>query len=335
MTCLHFVVEKEWLLMSDSSVLDIQDIFRQYNQLLTQGEEIEHVISLIDRAYGSEFRDIVNQYDSISDFAEQTDHDVTLMEKFCDCLPSGLVEERLLVFHYRSMLFGIDAATQLATTKLRSSQHYVTAVAAVAFILFFFSEFFIQPMMIGIFESFRTPAPEGWYLAHGITLFLIPVVISWLLFTRWLLGRSGEINRYFLIATMGRRFPILGEVGDAFRSYVITSFVRYAGSLKLDRAVSVDTVRQAVAITYNDSPHGANLKMLERIIRNLNTAANLDIFTQELGFWENQAKETVEGNITGLATTLESSHMVILGAFVGAMIIQIYLWIFSMGVAFG
>jgi hypothetical protein len=321
--------------MSDLKKVEVEDVFRQYNQLISQGQDIDYVVSLLDKAYDSVFRDVVDEYDSIADFAEKNKHDVTLLEKFRDCVPHGKVEERMLVFHYRSMLFGINDATKMANAKLKSSQYYATAVSIVAFALFLFSEISIQPLMFEIFEGFRAPPPAGWYPAHVVSLIMMPTVLLWLGLTRWLLRDTGDVHRYIAIASSENQTPFLSRIGAAFRSYVIISFVRYAGSLKLDHVNSIDAVRQAIAITYDDSPNKSNLRMLERIIRNLNTAVELDTFTQELSFWETQAKNNVDINIHSLSGVVEGISMSLLGIFVGALIIKMYLWIFSMGAVLG
>jgi len=321
--------------MTGDDLVEVEDLVRQYNHLLAKSEPIDEVVKLLDRTYGEQFRNVVNEFDSVADFAERSGHDVSLMSKFRECLPRDKVDEKLFVFHYRAMLFGINSGTRFGQSKLKSTSGYVTAVGVVAIILFLFSEFLIQPQMMEVFDTFKAPPPEGWAAIHAFTLILLPIVVAWLALTHWLLGKSGDINRYFILATGSRRIPFIQRIGEAFKTNLITSFVRYAGSLDIRDREAIDSVRQAIAITYNERPLDANKVVLDRVVSNLLTADQLQTFIAELSFWENQAREEVEIQIRELATTLEALHMSLLGLFVGSIIIQMYLWVFSMGGALG
>ncbi|XOV89075.1 MAG: hypothetical protein ACFHX7_04090 [Pseudomonadota bacterium] len=320
--------------MTDVSREVLTDIFRQYNHLVSQGITAGEVTEMLGRIFGDSFNTIYNEYDSLREFEDDSSHDVILLFKLRECLPAAIVDERLLIFHYRSMVFGIDEATRKAQQKVKNSMNYVTAVSVVAIAMFGFSEFYIQPMMIDIFESFRAPPPDGWRLIHGITLALLPFVLGWLGITHWLIGRHGDSTRYFNLATNSRRLPLLSPIGDSFRSYVITSFVRYAGSLQVAPQQALDTVRQAIAIAFDDVPRAQNAHVLERVINNLASAEQLGTFVAELGFWDNKSKADVALQVENLASGVEATHMSLMGLFVGSIIIQIYLWIFSMGAAF-
>tara|TARA_B100000676_G_C17464343_1_gene525365 strand:+ start:55 stop:471 length:417 start_codon:yes stop_codon:yes gene_type:complete len=125
--------------------------------------------------------------------------------------------------------------------------------------------------------------------------------------------------------------PGLSALSQAYRGFLITKVLRFAVAQGVETGQSIDFVRQALVLLDDTRPAAANKLNIEVVIASLDAANRMDIFERELDFWEQFSADQMRAEVLRLGSLVEPVAMSLLRLLVGAMVIQMYLWIFNIG----
>lgn len=305
------------------------DIFRHYNHFMQQQSDLAACLELLQRVHGDEYEELMNEHEDISDFEAKHGHDLTLMRRLGEL--TGDWNERYAVFHYQSILHNLESSAGGVMKTLSGAVNYPIAVSVVVGLLMLLNEVNVQPTLIALYDTFGAPPPEGWYLFRVAGFVLLPIALLFLATIVWLARTAGDPRRFLSLIERSANLPGLSTLSLAFRGFLITKIVRFAVAQGIEAGRAVDVARQSLAMVDETPPADTNTMSIERVIHSLDAANRLEVFGRELEFWETYSAEQMRNEIKRMTTLIEPITMSVLGLLVGVIIIQMYLWIFSIG----